>query len=48
VWQDGGFQGDYRMFWKRIVGVMPLWQSPNFFWATTPSVEFERQRPFTI
>lgn len=48
VWDDGAFHGSYRLFWKRIVKAMPLYQSPNFFWAGAPTKSFERQRPFTI
>lgn len=48
VWNDGAFQGDYRAFAKAIVQAMPLWQAPNYFWAGQPSLEFERQRPFTL
>ena len=48
VWDDGKFEGNYRDLAKKVVALMPLWQVPNFFWAGTPDLEFEQQRPFTI
>jgi hypothetical protein len=48
VWDDGNFSGDYRLFGKKIVEAMPLWQVPNYFWAGAPDLGFERQRPFTL
>jgi len=48
VWNDGAFRGSYHSFWKKIVKRMPLYQSPNFFWASAADRAFERQRPFTI
>jgi hypothetical protein len=48
VWDDGKFEGDYRLLGKKIVEAMPLWQVPNYFWAGEPDLAFERQRPLTI
>ena len=48
VWHDGAFRGTYHSFWKKIVKAMPLYQSPNFFWAGAADKTFERQHPFTI
>jgi metacaspase-1 len=48
VWHDGVFRGNYHSFWKKIVKAMPLYQSPNFFWAGNADRTFERQHPFTI
>ena len=48
VWNDGGFRGGYRRFHRDIAGLMPPWQSPNFFWATSRDEHFERKRPFTL
>jgi hypothetical protein len=48
VWSDGAFKGNYRTFWQKIQKAMPLWQSPNYFWAGAPDRLFERQHPFTV
>jgi hypothetical protein len=48
VWNDGKFKGNTLRFHRRIQAQMPWYQSPNYFRAGTPSLEFERQRPFTI
>lgn len=48
VWNDGGFRGGYRRFHRDIAGLMPPWQSPNFFWATSRDEQFERKHPFTL
>lgn len=48
VWNEGGFRGGYRRFHRDISGLMPPWQSPNFFWATSRDEQFERKRPFTL
>jgi hypothetical protein len=48
VWDDGHFTGTYHSFWKKIVAKMPLYQSPNYFWAGSVDKRFERQQPFTI
>ena len=48
VWNEGGFRGGYRRFHRDIAGLMPPWQSPNFFWATSRNEQFERKHPFTL
>jgi len=48
VWNGGKFTGSYKKFWKKITGLMPRDQSPNFFWATARDAAFEQETPFTI
>jgi len=48
VWNNGGFRGDYRMFWTQIRGLMPSSQQPNFDTTGASYAAFEGQQPFTI
>jgi hypothetical protein len=48
VWKDSKFRGGYRGFHKKIVGLMPPDQTPNYFVIGKPDVDFEKQKPFTI
>ena len=48
AWNGGKFTGSYKKFWKKILGLMPSDQTPNFFWGTHRDPAFERQTPFTI
>jgi hypothetical protein len=48
VWDDGGWEGSHRKFWKAIGAKMPPTQSPNFFRAGVPDRAFQRQTPLTI
>ena len=48
VLQEGKVRGGYRSMWKKIVGRMPPWQSPNFMTVGRPDRDFERQSPFTV
>ena len=48
VWADGSFQGGYRRFWRTISEKMPPWQTPQFSPVGKVSLDFRRQRPFSI
>jgi metacaspase-1 len=48
VWDDGGWDGAYRQFWKAIGAKMPPTQSPNFFRTGARDRAFERQTPLTV
>ena len=48
VWNGGAFVGTYRDFHKRIVGMMPPDQTPNYYTTGTTNTKFEEQTPFTI
>lgn len=48
VYRNGQFNGNYSEFHKKIQANMPPWQRPNFTWAGARSLDFERQKPFTI
>jgi hypothetical protein len=48
VWNDGGFRGRYRGFYRKISDLMPPDQSPNYFRTGVLDPSFDRQRPFSI
>jgi hypothetical protein len=48
VWDGGRFQGDYRLFYKRIVQRMPPDQTPNLYTTGASDSAFRAQAPFTI
>lgn len=48
VWKQGRYRGSLRKFHKAIVGMMPLWQSPNYYVVGAPNAGFEQQPPFTV
>jgi len=48
VWDGGRFKGDYRRFWRDIVGVMPPLQTPNFQRVGAEDRAFLEQHPFTV
>ncbi|HET8796475.1 MAG TPA: caspase family protein [Thermoanaerobaculia bacterium] len=47
-WGGGSFAGSYDTFRKKIGGLLPVTQSPNYFVIGAPNPDFEKQTPFTI
>lgn len=47
-WGNGSFVGSYDTFRKKIGGLLPVTQSPNYFVIGVPNPTFENQTPFTI
>lgn len=48
IWNDGGFEGDYRHLHHSIVRKMPPSQIPNYFVYGAPNPAFESEKPFSI
>ena len=48
VWNDGRFDGDYRLLHQRIVAGMPPTQSPQLRRFGKSPDRFVAQRPFAI
>ena len=48
TWRGGQFEGSYRSFHRKILNILPAYQSPNFLTYGKVNKEFENQRPFTI
>lgn len=47
-WGNGSFAGSYDTFRKKIGGLLPITQSPNYFVVGAANPDFEKQTPFTI
>jgi len=41
-------RGGYRGLHEAVVGRMPAYQRPNYYWVGLPDAGFEAQQPFTI
>jgi len=48
VWNNSKFKGNYRAFYKAILGRMPPDQTPNYFRIGPINPTYEAQRPFTV
>ena len=48
VWNRGGFEGDYRKFYKEISKKLPEYQSPNLFNIGRVNLIFDKQKPFEL
>ena len=48
VWNEGKFKGDYKLFHKKILRLMPPDQSPNYYRVGRALPAFEKQQPFTV
>jgi metacaspase-1 len=48
IWDDGGFSGDYSLFFDRISSIMPSEQKPKYDNVGQLFQTFDIQRPFTI
>jgi hypothetical protein len=48
VWKEGAFKGDYGLLHKKIVGLMPPDQTPNYYFIGGANPKFEGQKPFSI
>ena len=46
TWNDGTFTGDYLDFYKRICGLMPMDQSPNYMKLGLDTAFYEQEKPF--
>lgn len=46
VWRNGMFKGNYKLFHKKIVELMPPDQTPNHYNVGTKDPDFTLQRPF--
>jgi len=48
VWAGGKFTGTYRKFRDKIVSLMAITQTPNYYFVGVPNAAFEAQKPFAI
>jgi len=48
IWNGGKFIGDYPKFHRRIVEILPSYQTPNYMTVGFKNYFFEDQKPFTI
>lgn len=48
VWDEGRFNGGYRLFHRQIAARLPPTQSPGYARIGAPHPVFERRKPFTI
>lgn len=48
VWNEGGFEGHYARFHRKIVEQMPATQTPNHYIIGAASPEYDAQKPFQI
>jgi len=48
VWKNGTFEGNYKLFHKKILELMPPNQSPNYMCIGKSNEKFDNQKPFTI
>jgi hypothetical protein len=48
IWNGGKFNGNYILFHKQIMNLLPPEQTPNYYNIGQPNPPFENQKPFTI
>ena len=48
VWAQGNFKGDYGLFHKEVVSLLPPHQSPNHKVIGTCDTDYDNEKPFTI
>lgn len=48
VWSNGAFDGGHPEFHRRVMSLMPPWQTPNLFPQGPDDPAFLRSKPFTV
>lgn len=48
VWNGGRFSGNYKLFHKQILNLLPAYQSPNYLVVGAENQKFEQEVPYTI
>jgi metacaspase-1 len=48
AWSDGAFEGGYEEFHAKIKDNIGGYQNPNFYFEGIASIDFDKQKPFTI
>lgn len=48
VWNNGKFEGGYRVFRRKIAEIMPSTQTPRYTRVGAANPAFERQKPFSV
>jgi hypothetical protein len=48
IWNGGKFNGNYHLFHKQIVPLLPAEQTPNYYNIGEPNQSFDNQKPFLI
>jgi hypothetical protein len=48
IWNGGKFSGNYFLYHKQIMNLLPPEQTPNYYNIGQPNLIFDDQKPFTI
>lgn len=48
IWNGGKFSGDYLSFYKKVMDIMPSYQTPNYYDIGQGNASFDKQKPFSI
>jgi metacaspase-1 len=48
VWADGAFTGSHQELHRKVLDLMPPYQTPNYYLVGQPNAAFEQQTPWTI